>query len=294
MQKVIDVSEHQGKINWETVKAAGYHAIIRCGYGNDEKSQDDACWEYNISECERLGIPHGVYLYSYATNDSMARSEAYHVLRLIKGRALQYPVYIDVEEGGCEQYSARACEVFGDLIEDAGYWCGVYASKSWWDSYLPGLERFTKWVAAWHDESKGQDGCDLWQYTNAGNVPGISGRVDVNVRYRDLPAEINGAGSGSNGGSAAVDINALAQAVIRGDYGNGDARRAALGANYDAVQARVNELMGATSAVRYTVQSGDTLSGIAAKYGTTWQRLAEINDIANANLIYAGQVITIA
>ena len=77
----IDVSYHNGTINWEQVKASGVDfVIIRCGYGRDERGQDDRQWYRNVSECERLGIPFGVYLYSYAKDTDSARSEAQHGL----------------------------------------------------------------------------------------------------------------------------------------------------------------------------------------------------------------------
>ena len=99
MQKlIIDVSEHQKTIDWNKVKPKIDGAIIRCGYGDNIKSQDDKYWHRNVSECERLGIPFGVYLYSYAANDAQAKSEAEHALRLLKGHKLSYPVYIDFEE----------------------------------------------------------------------------------------------------------------------------------------------------------------------------------------------------
>ena len=80
-KKGIDVSVHNGKIDWQKVKNDGIDfAIIRCGYGQNMTSQDDAYWEYNVSECERLGIPYGVYLYSYANTLAKAKSEAQHVL----------------------------------------------------------------------------------------------------------------------------------------------------------------------------------------------------------------------
>ena len=82
---VIDVSEHQGVINWDAVKPNIAGAILRCGYGDNYESQDDSQWVRNLAECERLGIPRGVYLYSYATNDAMAKSELQHILRCIKG-----------------------------------------------------------------------------------------------------------------------------------------------------------------------------------------------------------------
>ena len=82
----IDVSSHQGEINWEAVKNSGIDfAIIRCGYGDDLTQYDDFYWKRNADECTRLGIPFGVYLYSYAASIGEAQSEASHVLRLIEG-----------------------------------------------------------------------------------------------------------------------------------------------------------------------------------------------------------------
>ena len=76
-RKGIDVSEHNGIIDWAQVKASGIDfAIIRCGYGMDQTDQDDKQWLRNVTECERLGIPYGVYIYSYATNTDRAKSEA--------------------------------------------------------------------------------------------------------------------------------------------------------------------------------------------------------------------------
>ncbi len=88
----------------------------------------------------------------------------------------------------------------------------------------------------------------------------------------------------------------VADEVISGAWGNGNDRRnmlAQAGYDYDAIQTIVNEKLGASAAQTYTVQSGDTLSGIAAAYGTSWQRLADINGIADPNIIYPGQVLTI-
>ena len=114
----IDVSEHNGVINWEQVKASGIDfAIIRCGYGMDQTDQDDKQWVRNVTECERLGIPYGVYIYSYATNTERARSEAEHVLRLIQGRNLSYPVYFDMEDKSTETADhAAIAQTFCSII----------------------------------------------------------------------------------------------------------------------------------------------------------------------------------
>lgn len=196
-QSVIDISEHNGYVDFQQIKDAGHHVIIRCGYGDDIASQDDKQWARNISECERLGIPHGVYLYSYATCEAQARSEAQHALRLISGHHLQYPVYFDSEEPGTQGMARRAAEIFCEAMENAGYWAGIYASRSWYQSYLGGLgDRYTLWIASWGSADAGI-ACDMWQYTSDGVVAGSSARTDMNWCYRDFPAEIGG-GSPSN------------------------------------------------------------------------------------------------
>ena len=182
MKKIlIDVSEHQGVIDWEKVKPQIAGAILRCGYGSDYEHQDDEQFKRNADECTRLGIPFGVYIYSYAKTIDRIKSEAAHVLRLIKPYKLSYPVYLDLEEPGLEEGAVIRARVFGDVIEKAGYWCGIYANLNWWENYLPGLDRFTKWVAQYYKECEYTGShLDIWQYTSKGNVPGIKGNVDMN------------------------------------------------------------------------------------------------------------------
>ena len=191
--KIIDVSKWQGVIDWEKVKPQIDGAILRVGYGMDIESQDDKYFKRNADECTRLGIPFGVYIYSYADTVEKAKSEAAHVLRLIKGYKLSYPVYLDLEENGTQVGAVERANVFGDIIEEAGYFCGVYANLHWWKNYLQGLERFTKWVAQWSSKCTytGKH-LDMWQYSETGKISGINGNVDMNYCYRDFPAEIAG------------------------------------------------------------------------------------------------------
>jgi GH25 family lysozyme M1 (1,4-beta-N-acetylmuramidase) len=234
--KLIDVSEHNGIIDWEKVKPHIDGAIIRCGYGMDLTKQDDKYFKRNADECTRLGIPFGVYIYSYATNTDRAKSEAAHVLRLIKGYKLSFPVYYDLEESGTERGAVERAIVFGDIIEKAGYWCGVYANYNWWTNYLKGLERFTKWVAQYNKvcDYEGAN-LDIWQYTSKGNVDGIEGYVDMNECYRNFPKEIHG---------NKKTIAELAQEVLDGKHGNGKTRVQSLGDLFDEVQAEVNRILG--------------------------------------------------
>ena len=191
--KVVDVSSWQGQINWSEARKHIDGAIIRCGYGDDIHGQDDEQFLRNISECERLGIPHGVYLYSYATNEAHMQSEVNHILRLIKGRKLQFPVYIDLEDATLRPYfNAELFRRMGDQIEKAGYWFGVYANLDWFRNTIGNsLDRFTKWVAQYNSKCDYTGGHDMWQYTSQGTVPGIgSGNIDMNECYRDFPKEI--------------------------------------------------------------------------------------------------------
>lgn len=180
----IDVSEWQGEINWEQVKASGVEfVILRCGWGMDETSQDDKYWARNVSECERLGIPYGVYLYSYATNTERALSEARHVLRLVSGHTPTYPIYFDMEDNstiGCDL--GAIAETFCSTIKNAGYAVGVYANLNWWNNYLTDarFSQWHKWVAQYNSECNYAGSYAMWQYSSSGSVPGISGPVDMN------------------------------------------------------------------------------------------------------------------
>lgn len=185
----IDVSEHNQEIDWETVKGSGVDfAILRCGYGSDYTFQDDKYWARNVAECERLGIPYGVYLYSYATTTEMAVSEAKHVLRLIEGRNLAYPVYFDMEDNKTlNSDHAAIASAFCDEIEKAGYTVGVYANLNWWTHYLtdPVFEKWDRWVAQYNTTCDYTGKYSIWQYSSKGKVDGIEGNVDVNYLVED-------------------------------------------------------------------------------------------------------------
>lgn len=98
MFKGIDVSAHQGQIDWKKVKNSGIQfAILRLGFGRDIQSQDETYFESNVQGCESVGLPWGAYLYSYALNLEDAKSEVQHALRLIKNKRPEYPVFFDME-----------------------------------------------------------------------------------------------------------------------------------------------------------------------------------------------------
>ena len=248
--KMIDVSVHNGVIDWDKAKASGIGGVLmRCGYGSDIESQDDKMFKRNADECSRLGIPFGVYLYSYAKNTDMAKSEADHALRLVKGYKLSYPLYIDVEEASQSGIAKDVVKVFCEAVKAAGYMPGVYANENWWNNYLVGVDSYTKWVAK-YGVNNGQPGnkpnvsnFDIWQYTSKGSCDGIgSSGLDMNICYRDFPAELGG--SKPAPAPAEKSNEEIANEVLAGTWGNGDDRKnrlSAAGYDYDAIQAIVNQ-----------------------------------------------------
>lgn len=200
-RKGIDVSYAQGEIDWERVKASGVEfAILRCGYGDDLESQDDSRYRANADACTRLGIPFGLYLYSYATDTKHAASEAEHILRLARDYRPAYPLYYDLENQETvgqltNAEIAQVAQVFHDRVEKAGYFAGTYANKNWWTTRLtdPRFEKWAKWVAQYPTLTyTGTLG--MWQYASDGRVNGINGSVDRDECYEDYPQIIRKAG----------------------------------------------------------------------------------------------------
>lgn len=192
---VIDVSEHQGKIDWDKVKKHIDGAIIRTGYGDDDQSQDDKYWKRNVSEAERLGIPYGIYHYSYAANQTQIQSEINHVLRLLKGHNPVIGVFIDLEEPGLQYMAETTATMFCEQIRKAGYkdgiYCGMYYSGTipnvvqrlntqWW---IPSYPPEWKDNGTVQTEYKPKYDCVGWQYSSKGHVDGINTDLDMNQWY---------------------------------------------------------------------------------------------------------------
>ena len=198
----IDVSKHQGEIDWIKVKNSGKveFAILRAGYGK-LISQKDNKFEKNYSECIKNNIPVGAYWYSYAMSEEEAEQEATIFLQVIKDKQFAYPVYFDLEEPkqlalGKAKCSAIA-KAFLETMEKSRYFVGLYMSKSHLETYISEeiRNKYVVWVAhygVFKTNYSGQFG--IWQKSDSGSVSGISGNVDLNECYFNYPVLIQNAG----------------------------------------------------------------------------------------------------
>lgn len=226
-KKGIDVSEFQGKIDWEKVKNSGVEfAILRCGYGIDFSNQDDVEYERNANECERLGIPYGVYLMSYANTVEKARSEAKHVLRLIEGRKISLGVWYDIEDNGTsgainKETLTNIINTFCNTIKNAGYKVGVYASLNWLENKIEKTikDNYDIWVAQYYSKCEYEGKYIMWQHTSSGKVNGISTNVDMNILYEDLPVINNNDNNNSKTNNSEI-VKSL-QRALNQDYNCG-------------------------------------------------------------------------
>lgn len=198
--KGIDVSVHNGNIDWQKVKSSGIDfAILRAGYGR-ELSQKDARFEENYRNAKAAGIPVGAYWYSYATSEDEARIEADVFLSVIKGKQFEFPVYFDVEEKkqfdlGKEKVSA-IMRAFLEKVEAAGYFVGLYGSASSLTTHTADdiKNRYTIWLAHWVNQTDYSGTYALWQYSDKGSVSGINGNVDLDICTTDFPTIIKANG----------------------------------------------------------------------------------------------------
>lgn len=230
---VIDVSEWQGDIDWAKAKADGVEgAIIRLGYGEGNNADKKA--QRNISECKRLGIPFGIYWYSYADTPALAKEEGADVVAKLKQFGvnpsdLAYPVYYDLEKWTWEGHQPPTDpNVYNNIVnnwysalQSAGYKnLGVYSYTSYLQGPLKHADIYAKttWVAQ-YGARMGFDSFPTnsrgWQYTSSGKVDGISGNVDMNAFGNK---EFVNGGS-SNDLQAAIDVRKMTAVTIpNGNY----------------------------------------------------------------------------
>ena len=192
--KGIDVSYHNGDIDFAKVKTQVDFVIMRSGYGNKTDDSKEVKFDIYYDDAKKNNIPVGTYWYCYALTPEEALVEAQTFMKKVKGKKFEFPIYYDVEEPsvletGSENIKNMINTFCGEL-EKNNYYCGVYGSLNRFMDLFPAeiYQKYAVWVAAWRDEKPVIDGTSwgIWQYTSDGTMDGVeSDRVDLDV------AEIN-------------------------------------------------------------------------------------------------------
>ena len=320
----IDVSGHQGNIDWRKVKASGIQfAMLRAGYGANTV---DSEFERNAHGCMEEGIPFGVYWFSYAYTPEMARREAEKCISVIREYKVQYPVCYDFEYDSVRYaqqngvrvtrtLATRLVEAFCGRVEELGYFAMYYSNLDYLERmFAPELRRkYALWYAR-YASAPGATGIGMWQYRDDERVDGIRGNVDMDIAYKDFARVISKEGLNhlkrpeSTPDSATPEPNDVIRYVVKkGDTLSAIAKQHGItlqrliSYNHitdpdriypgDVIDIPHGENV---SAMRfYTVKPGDTLSGIAKKHQTTVKKLQQLNKIKDPDRIYPGQIIQI-
>lgn len=242
----IDVSEHQGDFDFTPYKDG--FVILRGGYG---VRTVDLWAERNIAKCDALGIPWGIYWYSYALNVQTAKLEAERCLRFLNGRKPRLGVWFDMEDAdGYKQTNGfpenetitAMCKAFCAAMEEAGNRTGVYANLDWFENRI-GETGYDKWIAA-------------WGWNDGEHYPDLTGKC-IFHQYRGEPLDLdimhvslsyfNGDYTPPEQTDIMVNATEMAHEVIDARWGNGEERKQKLGTwFYNLVQSEVNRILGVT------------------------------------------------
>ena len=263
-KKGIDVSKWQGEIDFQKAKNDGVEfVIIREGYGKKSPLQVDKMFKSNYEGAKSVGLPIGVYHYSYADSVSDAKLEAEFCLENIQGLELEYPICFDIEDKEQLKLNDRQrtdiVKAFCQEIENAGYYTMIYCNLNWWNNYLYKEElenKYDLWLAQWQIGNPSVK-CGIWQYSSTGHIDGINGNADLNIAYKDYPNIMKYKG-----------LNGFKKQGTSADE-----------TNYST----------------YTVVKGDSLWSIAQKLlgdGTKWERIKTINNLSST-VIYPNQTLKI-
>lgn len=259
--KGIDISKHNGKIDFAKIKKAGFDfVIIRAGFGMFNR-QKDPLFEYNYSEAKKQGLKVGCYHYSYAKNVVEAGNEAMIFLDWIKGKIFDFPVAFDLEDISQKNLGKKMLTDIAltwlSIVENAGYYVMLYSNVDWLRNRLDKnkLSKYDLWLADWRTSTKhsGTD-CGIWQYSSKGEIDGCTGFFDLNKAFKNYPAIIENA-----------ELNRFKKK------------------NAEKVENPK------PSQKTYTVKKGDNLTAIAKKFNTNVKNLVALNKIKNPDLIHAGQ-----
>ena len=252
----IDISTWQDNINYNLASNQGVKfSILRCGFSKTKDNMFDIHYDNAIKQNWDIGA----YWYTYAKSVEEAKEEANKFLEVVKGKKFTYPLYLDIEDQSLVSLGKNTLNdivnTFGKTIEDAGYYFGVYTNVNWYRNIISGQELNKKydWWIACWNSSS-PNNIDYGLWQNTSSYVIGNNNVDSDYSFKDYPTIIR-----ENG------LNHLNEELQEDD-----------------IKPNI-----------YIVKKGDTLSEIAEKFNTTYQYLANINNIENPNLIYPGEEIII-
>ena len=201
MKDIIDVSRYQGTIDWNQVKSHVGGAMLKTVSTNKSFGgiYIDPMFESNYAACRRLGIPVGVYYYTYAQDAATVQAELDKLHQALEGKTFTLPVAVDVEDNKLKPLSADALTDLvvyaADAIESWGLYAMVYTYTSYSNTELnmDRLSAYDLWIADYRGQRPTRKH-GMWQYTSTGKLDGIAGNVDISHAYKDYPTIIARAG----------------------------------------------------------------------------------------------------
>ena len=207
MLKGIDISYHNGEIDFAKLKSQVDFIIMRSGYGTKTTDSKEVKFDLYYEEAKKQSIPVGTYWYCYATKPEEALEEARTFLNKVRGKQFEYPVFYDVEEKNIlntgKENVSNIMRAFLEEVERNGYLVGIYCSAYYLKTLVDDeiKNKYEIWVAQWgqnRDKPKYDGKWDIWQYTSDGHMDGIqSQRVDLDFSNKNYIEIIKS--SGKNG-----------------------------------------------------------------------------------------------
>ena len=196
MLKVIDISYHNGEIDFSKVKSQVDFIIMRSGYGKKTTDSKEVKFDIYYEEAKKNNIPIGTYWYSYANTPEEALVEAQTFLNKVKGKKFEYPVFYDVEEKSIlnqgKEIVSKIIKTFLEEVEKNGYLVGLYSSASYLENLVDDeiKDKYIIWVAQWGkniDKPKYNGKWDIWQYSSKGHIDGVqSQNVDLDFSNKNF------------------------------------------------------------------------------------------------------------
>jgi lysozyme len=266
----IDVSHYQGTINWQSVKQAG--TVFAFAKATDGQSNVDSQFKTNWQGMKSAGIIRGAYHFFEPTQDATAQANNFvHTVGSLQASDLPPVIDVEINNGASNSQMISGVTTWLDIVQQSlGRAPMIYTVASFWNAHLNNqFGDYALWIANYGVQSpaipQGWSNWAFWQHSQTGSVSGVTGSVDLDW-FNGSPADLKAS-------FKIPKIPAIAPA--------------------SSPTPPTPTQPATTGTLTYTVQPGDTLDQIAAKFGVSPSSLAQANNIQNANLIEVGQVLVI-